>query len=99
IPGLEILGPVAVDGALDPESAAVKNITGPVAGKANILVTPDIASGNILAKGLMYMAGAEIGGLIMGAAAPVVMLSRSDKPLTKLNSLALGVVVSGECNV
>ena len=99
IPGLEVLGPVAVDGALDPESAAVKNITGPVAGKANILVTPDIASGNILAKGLMYMAGAEIGGLIMGAAAPVVMLSRSDKLLTKLNSLALGVVVSGGCNV
>ena len=99
IPGLEVLGPVAVDGALDSESAALKNITGPVAGKANILVTPDIACGNILAKGLMYMAGAEIGGLIMGAAAPVVMLSRSDKPLTKLNSLALGVVVSGGCNV
>ena len=95
IPGLEVLGPVAVDGALDPESAAVKNISGPVAGKANILVTPDIASGNILAKGLMYIAGVEIGGLIMGAAAPVVMLSRSDKPVTKLNSLALGVVVSG----
>lgn len=95
IPGLEVLGPVAVDGALDPESAAVKSITGPVAGKANILVTPDIACGNILAKGLMYMAGAEIGGLVMGAAAPVVMLSRSDKPVTKLNSLALGVVVSG----
>lgn len=98
IPGLEILGPVAVDGALDPESAAVKNITGPVAGKANILITPDISCGNIFAKGLMYMAGAEIGGLIMGAAAPVVMLSRSDKSLTKLNSLALGVVVSGGGN-
>ncbi len=99
IPGLEVLGPVAVDGALDPESAAVKNISGPVAGKANILITPDIACGNILAKGLMYMAGAEIGGLIMGAAAPVVMLSRSDKPITKLNSLALGVILSGGCNV
>ncbi|MCK5064475.1 MAG: hypothetical protein KAQ97_04295 [Candidatus Fermentibacteraceae bacterium] len=98
IPGLEVLGPVAVDGALDTESALIKNISGPVAGKANILVVPDIACGNILAKGLMYMAGAEIGGLIMGAAAPVVMLSRSDKPLTKLNSLALGVVVSGGRN-
>ncbi len=98
IPGLAVAGPIALDGAMDPESAAIKGITGEVAGRANILITPDISCGNILAKGLMYMSGAELGGLIAGAAAPVVMLSRSDVPRTKLNSLALGVVVSGGKN-
>ena len=98
IPGLAVAGPIAVDGAMDPESAAIKGIIGEVAGRANVLITPDIACGNILAKGLMYMSGAELGGLIAGAAAPVVMLSRSDIPRTKLNSLALGVVVSGGNN-
>jgi phosphate butyryltransferase len=94
IPGLEVAGPIAVDGAIDPEAAEIKKMKGAVSGRANVLVTPDIASGNIFAKGFMYMTDAEVGGLIAGAAAPVVMLSRSDKPLTKLNSLALGVVVS-----
>jgi len=95
IEGCDTLGPVAVDGALDPKSAEIKKITGPVAGKADILIVPDIATGNIMCKALMYMADAEISGLVMGASAPVVMLSRSDTPQTKLNSLALGVVVAG----
>jgi phosphate butyryltransferase len=94
IEGVLVEGPIAVDGAMDPEAAAIKGMTGPVAGRADILVCPDIACGNIFAKGLMYLAGAEIGGLIAGAAAPVVMLSRADRPVTKLNSLALGVVAS-----
>lgn len=98
IPGLSIAGPVAVDGAMDPEAAAIKGMNGEVAGRANVLITPDISCGNIFAKGLMYMANAEAGGIIAGAAAPVVMLSRSDKARTKLNSLALGVVVSGGNN-
>jgi phosphate butyryltransferase len=98
IPGLAVSGPIAVDGAMNLEAAAIKGITGEVAGRANVLITPDIACGNILAKGLMYMSGAELGGLIAGAAAPVVMLSRADVPSTKLNSLALGVVVSGGNN-
>ncbi len=95
IPGLIVEGPVAVDGAMDPESAEIKGMDGEVAGRANVLITPDIACGNIFVKGIMYMTDAEVGGLIAGAAAPVVMLSRSDKARTKLNSLALGVVVSG----
>jgi phosphate butyryltransferase len=94
IPGVHLEGPIAVDGAIDPEAAGIKGMNGPVAGRADILVCPDIACGNIFAKGLMYMANAEIGGLIAGAAAPVVMLSRADRPITKLNSLALGVVAS-----
>ena len=98
ISGLAIEGPVAVDGAMDPEAAAIKGMNGEVAGKANVLITPDISCGNIFAKAFMYMTNAEVGGLIAGAAAPVVMLSRSDKAQTKLNSLALGVVVSGGNN-
>jgi phosphate butyryltransferase len=70
-------------------------MTGPVAGRANVLVTPDIACGNIFAKGFMYMTDTEVGGIIAGAAAPVVMLSRSDTAETKLNSLALGAVIAG----
>ncbi len=95
IQGMDVCGPIAVDGAMDPEAAAIKGMEGPVPGRANVLVAPDIACGNIFAKGFMYMTDAEVGGLIAGAAAPVVMLSRSDKPATKVNSLALGVVVSG----
>jgi len=95
IDGADVAGPLAVDGAMDAEAAALKNITGPVAGNANVLVTHDIACGNIFAKGFMYMTDTEAGGLIAGASAPVVMLSRSDTALTKLNSLALGAVVAG----
>lgn len=95
IPGVFVDGPMAVDGAMDPEAAMIKGMTGEVAGRANVLVTPDIASGNIFAKAFMYMTSAEVGGLIAGASAPVVMLSRSDSASTKLNSLALGVAVSG----
>jgi phosphotransacetylase len=90
-----VQGPLAVDGAIDPEAAAIKHITGQVAGRANILITPDIACGNIFAKAFMYMTDTEVGGIIAGAAAPVVMLSRSDAAKTKLNSLALGVVTGG----
>ncbi len=92
IEGVFVQGPLAVDGAIDPEAAAIKKITGEVAGRADILVTPDLSCGNIFAKAFMYMTDTEVGGMIAGAAAPVVMLSRSDAAATKLNSLALGVV-------
>ena len=73
-------------------------LQGDVPGRANVLIAPDIACGNIFAKAFMYMTDAEVGGLIAGASAPVVMLSRSDTAMTKLNSLALGVVVTGGGN-
>ncbi len=95
IEGMDVEGPVAVDGAMDPEAASIKKMTGPVAGRANILITPDIACGNIFAKGFMYMTNTDVGGLIAGASAPIVMLSRSDTATTKLNSLALGALVAG----
>ncbi len=94
VEGVLVDGPMAVDGAMDPEAAEIKRMAGPVAGRADVLIAPDIAAGNIFAKAFMYMTDAQVGGLIAGAAAPVVMLSRSDKAVGKLNSLALGVVVA-----
>jgi phosphate butyryltransferase len=85
----EVDGPLALDLAVSAEAAAVKGVGGEVVGRADILLVPDIRAGNIFAKGLLYLAGARIGGLIAGAAAPIVLLSRADDAETKLNSIAL----------
>lgn len=85
-------GPLAIDLAVSAESAQHKKIKSAVAGDADILVVPEIVCGNVLAKGLIYLACGKGGGLIAGAAKPVVMLSRADSRETKLNSIALGVV-------
>ncbi len=90
--GCVVDGPLALDLAVSAEAAQHKRVKSPVAGDADILVMPEIAAGNILAKGLIYMGGAKAAGLIAGAARPVVMLSRSDSKEQKLNSIALGVV-------
>lgn len=85
-------GPLAIDLAVSSEAARHKKIKSAVAGDADILVVPEIVCGNVLAKSLIYLAGGKGGGLIAGAARPVVMLSRADSRETKLNSIALGVV-------
>lgn len=94
IVGAVIDGPLALDLAVSKEAALRKNIDSPVAGDADILVVPDVPTGNIFAKGLIYLAGARAGGLVLGASCPVVLLSRADTPPTKLNSIALGVIHS-----
>ena len=90
--GCLVDGPLALDLALSEEAARHKKVKSAVAGDADILVAPEIAAGNILVKGLIYMGGARAAGLIAGAAKPVVMLSRADSKEQKLNSIALGVV-------
>jgi len=85
----EVDGPLALDLAVDAEAARIKGVTSPVAGKADILLVPDIHTGNIFAKGLIYLGGAKVGGMVAGAAAPIVLLSRADTTETKLNSIAL----------
>ena len=85
-------GPLAIDLAVSAEAAQHKKVKSAVAGDADILMVPEIVCGNVLAKGLIYLAGGQGGGLIAGAAKPVVMLSRADSKETKLNSIALGVV-------
>jgi phosphate butyryltransferase len=83
-------GPLALDIAFSPESARIKRVASQVSGDVDILVVPTLATGNILAKGLQYLGGAKVAGIIVGARKPIVMLSRADTPETKLYSIALG---------
>ncbi|MBN1620923.1 bifunctional enoyl-CoA hydratase/phosphate acetyltransferase [candidate division WOR-3 bacterium] len=87
-------GPLAIDAALSSESATHKNIKSPVAGDADIFMVPSMSAGNMLAKSLIYLASAQAAGAILGTSKPVVMLSRSDEPKTKLNSIALGSLLA-----
>jgi len=92
IKGCIVDGPLALDLAVSAEAAAHKKVKSLVAGDADIFLAPEIAAGNMLAKGLIYLGGAQAAGLIAGASRPVVMLSRSDSKQQKINSIALGVV-------
>ncbi len=87
-------GPIAFDVAIDSKSAQTKGIISPVSGDTDIFLCPNISSGNILVKGLIYLAGAEVGGIVVGGGVPIVLLSRSDSAEIKLLSIALGAVVS-----
>ncbi len=91
---VEVEGPMAIDVALSQRAAQMKGVTSRISGDPDILLVPDIASGNIFAKGLWYLAGAKIGGLAVGARRPIIMLSRSDDAVTRRNSIALAVVVA-----
>jgi phosphate butyryltransferase len=87
-------GPLAIDNAISVKAAEMKGIKSQVAGRADILITPDVESGNILAKALAYFARGHMAGVVVGAHCPIVMPSRSDPPEQKLMSLALGVYLS-----
>ncbi|MGN1033534.1 MAG: phosphate acyltransferase, partial [Intestinibacter sp.] len=91
-------GPFALDNAISEDAAKHKGIDHPVAGKADILVVPDIEAGNIFYKSLTFFANAESAGLVLGAKAPIVLTSRADSDATKLNSIALGVLVASKNN-
>lgn len=85
-------GPLALDNAVSKESAQIKGIESPVAGDADILVCPNIESGNILYKSLAFLGGAQNGGVVVGAASPVILTSRADSAQSKLISIALGIL-------
>ncbi|HCA41164.1 MAG TPA: phosphate butyryltransferase [Aminobacterium sp.] len=87
-------GPFALDNAVSEESARTKGIISPVAGYADILLVPDIEAGNMMVKALVYFSKNETAGLILGAAAPVILTSRADSPRAKLLSIAAAVVLS-----
>jgi phosphate butyryltransferase len=92
IPGCELYGPLAVDGALSWEAARIKKIDSPVAGRADILIVPFIEVGNALYKGWMFgCSGPKSAGIIMGAKAPIVLTSRADSHEAKLYSIALAI--------
>lgn len=89
IKGVIVDGPLALDNAVSEEAARHKGIVSPVAGKADILLVPNLEVGNVLGKSLVYMAGGKIAGLIVGARRPVVVTSRADTPESKVISIAL----------
>ncbi len=82
-------GPLAFDNAISLHAAKVKHIESPVAGDADILVVPDLESGNMLAKQLEYLAGASGSGLVLGARVPIALTSRADGPMTRMASALL----------
>lgn len=87
-------GPLALDTAIDPESAQIKKLTGPVAGDADCLLFPNIESGNVFYKTNTKLAGAELGAFVAGARVPCVLSSRGDSALTKLYSIALAALIA-----
>ncbi|GHV44208.1 phosphate butyryltransferase [Synergistales bacterium] len=87
-------GPLALDNAINEEAARIKKITSPVAGKADVLIVPHIDAGNMLAKAIVYFSKNETAGLIIGAAAPVILTSRADSPRSKLLSIAAAVMLA-----
>ncbi len=87
-------GPLAMDLAVSSEAARIKKVQSPVAGDADIIVTPDIEAGNVLYKTLIFLAGAELGAVVMGARCPVVLTSRADSAESKLCSIVLSGVIA-----
>jgi phosphate acetyltransferase len=85
-------GPLAFDNAVDPEAARIKGIRSEVAGKAQILVVPDLEAGNMLAKNLAYFAKADGAGIVLGARVPVVLTSRADTPRARMASCAVAAL-------
>jgi phosphate acetyltransferase len=85
-------GPLAFDNAIDPEAAKIKGIRSEVAGRAQILVVPDLEAGNMLAKNLIFMAKADAAGLVLGARVPIILTSRADSVRARMASCAAAVL-------
>ncbi len=93
LPDADVAGPLALDNALLESAAAAKGITGPVAGRADIMVAPGIEAGNILGKAVKYLAGSITAHVVVGAAVPILIPSRVESARDKLHSIALGALV------
>ena len=89
ISGADVDGPLAMDNAISPEAAAIKGIRSEVAGRADILIVPDLVSGNILVKDLDYLADADVAGVVVGAMVPIALTSRADSAAERRASAAL----------
>jgi phosphate acetyltransferase len=94
VTGALVDGPLALDNAIDPEAARIKKIESPVAGRANVLLVPDLEAGNMLAKSLTFLAGADAAGIVLGARVPIILTSRADSLITRLASCAVAVLVA-----
>lgn len=96
IKGCIVGGPFALDNAISMDAAKHKGIDHPVAGLADVLVVPTIEAGNVLYKSMVFMAHSKNAGIIVGAKAPIVLTSRADSEESKLNSIALGVLMAAK---
>lgn len=94
ITGGVVDGPLAFDNAVDPDAAQEKGIVSEVAGVADILVVPDLASGNMLAKQLTFLAGADAAGVVVGAQVPIILTSRADANEARIASCAVAVLMA-----
>jgi phosphotransacetylase len=95
ITGCVIEGPISYDLAMDADAAGIKGFQSPVAGDADLLIVPELVSGNVLAKSLSYTGGAKACGVIVGAQAPIVLTSRSATSVDKYMSIVLAALVGG----
>ncbi len=89
ITGAVLDGPLALDNAISHEAAAIKKISSPVAGRASVLVVPDLEAGNMLAKSLSFLADADAAGIVLGAKVPIILTSRADEETARLASCAV----------
>ena len=94
ITGALLDGPLALDNAISLEAAKIKKIDSPVAGRANVLVVPDLEAGNMLAKSLTFLAGADAAGIVLGARVPVILTSRADSLIARMASCAVASLVA-----
>jgi len=94
ITGALIDGPLALDNAISLESVRIKKIESPVAGRANVLVVPDLEAGNMLAKSLTFLANADAAGIVLGARVPIILTSRADSVMTRLASCGVAALVA-----
>jgi len=94
VTGALVDGPLALDNAINLEAARIKQIDSRVAGRANVLMVPDLESGNMLAKSLSFLAGADAAGVVLGARVPIILTSRADSVMTRLASCAVAVLVA-----
>ena len=94
ITGATLDGPLALDNAISLSAAKIKKIASPVAGRANVLIVPDLEAGNMLAKSLSFLAGADVAGIVLGAKVPIILTSRADSEITRLASCAVAALVA-----
>jgi len=94
ITGALLDGPLALDNAINLESVKIKKIDSLVAGRANVLVVPDLESGNMLAKSLSFLARADAAGIVLGARVPIILTSRADSVMTRLASCGIAALVA-----
>jgi len=94
ITGAILDGPLALDNAINLEAADIKKIVSPVAGRANVLIVPDLEAGNMLAKSLSFLARADSAGVVLGAKVPVILTSRADSVMARLASCAVAALVA-----